>query len=430
MDTPKTNLRIRWLACTAALAISTLLGWMAARHGIAAHWAQSEQLDQWRRAAAWEPDNPEHWHRLGRYYQVDFEHADVRQAITNYVRATTIASGSAAYWLDLAEAQETVLQMAEAEKAFRRAQQAYPISADVAWRFGNFLLRQNRQDEAYQEIHRALSVQPGLTALAISRCWQSTRDIEKILQLALPAEPDAYWGAIDFLVDAREPDAAMVVWKRLMAAKPSFAVQKPFPLEEMLIDTSHPEDAQTVWQQSLAAAAVPSHSPENGSLVWNGGFEQDLLNGGLGWRFRAVPGADLSFDPHEAHSQARSLRVVFDGTGNVDFQQPWQYVVLQPNTRYRLSAYFRTDTLTTSSGIRLELLEERRFGDTVGATANLSGTQPWAPSETDFTTGAETKLFRLVLRRRPSPKLDNKISGTIWMDDVSLVPWMESSALR
>lgn len=429
MDTPKTDLRIRWLASIAAFLIASIVGWMAVRHGVAAHWAQSAQPDQWRRAADWEPDNPEHWYRLGRYYQIDFEHADVPQAITNYLRAATISPGTAEYWLDLAESRETKLQAAEAEKDFRRAQQAYPLSADVAWRFGNFLLRQNRQDEAYQEIHRALAAQPGLTALAISRCWQSSRDIDKILQLALPAEPDAYWGAIDFLVDAREPAAALVVWKRLMAGTPSFPVQKPFRLEDMLIETAHAEDARTVWQQSLSAAAVPGDSPTSNSVVWNGGFERGLLNGGLSWRFRTVPGAALSFDPRVAHSDARSLRVVFDGTGNVDFQQPWQYVVLQPNTRYRLTAYFRTEQLATSSGVRLEL-EETNFGDAVEATANLPENQPWAPSETEFTTRPETGLLRLVLRRRPSPKLDNKISGTVWMDDVSLVPVVESSALR
>jgi hypothetical protein len=428
MDIPKTNPRIRWLASAAAFLISSIMGWTAVRHGMAAHWAQSTQLDQQRRAAAWEPDNPEHWYQLGRYYQIDFEHADIRQAIANYERATTLAPGSAEYWLDLAETQETARQMTDAEKSFRRAQQAYPLSADVSWRFGNFLLRHNRQAEAYQEIRQALSVQPALTALAISRCWQSSQDIEKILKLALPAEPAAYWGAIDFLVDAREPDAAMVVWKRLMAGRPVFLLQRSFHLQDMLIDTGHPEDARTVWKQSLAAAAVPKDSHETGSLVWNGGFERALLNGGLGWRFRNVPGAALSFDPREVHSQERSLRVVFDGTANVDFQQPWQYLVLQPNTRYRLSAYFRTEALTTSSGIRLEL-EETHFGNAVEATANLSGTQPWAPSEIVFTTGAETKLVRLVLRRRPSPKLDNKISGTIWMDDVSVVPLRERSGL-
>lgn len=396
---------------------------------MAAHWAQSEEPDQWQRAAAWEPDNPEHWHRLGRYYQIDFDHADLIEALANYERATTISPGSAEYWLDLGEARETARQVAEAEQAFRRAQQVYPLSADVGWRFGNFLLRQNRQDEAYREIHKALSVQPGLTALAISRCWQSSQDIQKILKLALPAEPDAYWGAIDFLVDAREPDAVMEVWNHLIASNPSFPVQKTFHLEDMLIETGHAEDAGKVWRQSLAAAGVSHASQKNGSLVWNGGFERELWNGGLGWRFRVVPGARMSFDPRLAHSQARSLRVEFDGTGNVDFQQPWQYVLLQPRTRYRLSAYFRTEDLMTSSRLQLEL-EETHFGNTVEATPNLSGTQPWAPYENEFTTGAEAELFRLVLRRRPSPKLDNKIRGVLWMDDVSLVPLVESSALQ
>jgi Carbohydrate binding domain len=164
-------------------------------------------------------------------------------------------------------------------------------------------------------------------------------------------------------------------------------------------------------------------------LVWNGGFEQDVSNGGMGWRFQAVPGAELSFDPRVAHSEARSLRVAFDGTSNVDFQQPWQYVLLQPNTRYRLSAYFRTENLTTSSPIRLEL-EETHFGNAIEAMADLPENQSWASSETEFTTGTEAKLFRLVLRRRSSPKLDNKIAGTIWMDDISLTPVVESSALQ
>lgn len=429
MDTPRTNHALRWLAGAAAFSLSAVMCWAAVRHAVAAHWAGSMQLDQERRAAAWEGDNPEHWYWLGRYYQLDFEHSDVQQAIVNYRKAAELSPGSAEYWLGLAEAQETAVQPAEAEKSFRRAEQAYPLSAEVAWRFGNFLLRQGRQDEAYQQIYRALSVQPSLTALAISRCWQSTQDIDKILKLALPAKPDAYWGAIDFLVDARQPEAAMAVWKRLMSGNSSFRPQRSFRMVDMLIETGHPEDAHRVWQQSLTAAAVAGSAQENASVVWNGGFEEDLLNGGMGWRFRTVPGAELSFDRRIVHTGERSLRVVFDGSTNVDFQQPWQYVVLQPNTRYRLAAYFQTEGLTTSSSIRLEL-EETHFGGPVEATADLSGTQPWAASETEFTTGPETRLLRLVLRRRPSPKLDNKISGTLWMDDVSLAPLVESSALR
>ena len=429
MDSPKTNVRIRWLVCAAVFSLSAVISWAAVRHGMAASWSRSGQLHQWLRAAAWEPDNPEHWYQLGRYYQIDFENADVTRAISNYQRAASIAPGSAKYWLDLAEASETALQQVEAEQAFRRAQQAYPRSAEVSWRFGNFLLRQNRQDEAFRKIHDALTVQPSLTALAISRLWQSTQDIERILKLALPAGQETYWGAIDFLVEAREPGAAMVVWKRLMAGNPSFPLQKTFRLQDMLVETARAGDARSVWQQALAVDVNQRGPQPGGSLLWNGSFEQELLNGGLAWRFRPVAGAALSFDGRVAHSHSRSLRVVFDGTSNVDFRQPWQYVVVEPNTRYRLSAYFRTEGLTSSSDVRLEI-EETHSGGARQATPRLAGTQYWAPRETEFTTAADTRLLRVVLRRHPSQKLDNKISGTIWMDDVSLVPVVESAALQ
>jgi hypothetical protein len=429
MTTAKTDSGFRLLASVSALAFASVVCWMAARHAVASHWAFSSQPEQWRRAADIEPDNPENWYRLGRYYQIDFEHADLTRAISNYARATRLAPGTAEYWMDIAESREAARQPAEAEQAFRKAQQAYPISAEVAWRFGNFLLRQNRQNEAYQQIHRALSVQPGLTALAISRCWPSSRDIETILNVALPADPDAYWGAIDYLIDAREPDAAMVVWKQLMAGKPDFPVQKAFRLEELLIATGHAEDVQTVWRQSFAAAAAQHDLAASGSAVWNGGFEGELLDGGLGWRFGAAPGAELNFDPAVAHSGSRSLRVVFDGSSNVDFKQPFQFVVLQATTRYRLTAYFQTEHLTTSTGLRFEL-QDTPVGNIVAATENLKENQAWTASEFEFRTGTETKLYRLTLRRVPSSKFDNKISGTIWLDDVSLTPLLESSALR
>jgi tetratricopeptide (TPR) repeat protein len=422
MDRQTTNPFLRWVSAALAGSLAVIMGWMAVRHGVAEYWANSGNPERWQQAAVWEPDNPRNWHQIGRYYQVDLERSDISRAIANFSRAASMAPGSAENWIDLAEAQETAQQTAEAEKDFRNAERAYPLSAEVAWRFGNFLLRQQRQDEAYRQIYRALTVQPGLTALAFSRCWQSSRDINRILQLALPAKLDAYWGAIDFLTEAREPDAAMVVWKRLTALNDRFELRKSFPLEEMLIETGHAQDVRTVWQQSLTAAEVPGSA----SRVWNGGFEQELTNGGLGWRFRAVPGAELSLDRSVLHSETRSLRVDFDGKENVDFKQPWQYVVLDANTRYRISAYFRTNSLSTSSGVHLEL-QENHFGGPVQSTADLSENQGWLHSEMEYSTGHETAIYRLVLRRPASQKLDNKISGTVWMDDISITPITEGS---
>ena len=431
MEARVANSTARWAIWAAITIASGILVWGAVRHAVAQHWANASNPDQWMRAAELEPSNAENWYRLGRYRQLDFEHTDIPLAISFYGRATEINPVSALYWMDLAGAYETNRQYSQAEQAFRTAQQDYPISAEVAWRFGNFLLRQDRVDEGFQQIHHALSVDPSLTMLAVSVCWRSTQDIDRILASALPEKPGVYWGAIGFFVDANQPDQAVTVWKKLLAttAGTSLPLEKAYPLLDLLLNLGRANDARDIWGQAIAAAGIQSDFGPGGSLIWNGGFESDLLNGGLAWRYRPLDGVAMKFEEGDAHSGNRSLRVDFDGSSNVDFESIWQWVVVKPNTHYRFSAYLRSADLTTDSGIFFQIEDhshptnpEQFKQDPTRSTPNVIATQPWSLNDLEFVTGPDTQLLRIVLRRTPSGRFGNKISGTAWVDDVSLVP--------
>jgi len=317
--------------------------------------------------------------------------------------------------------------LSQAEEAFRTAQRDYPNSGDVAWRFGNFLLRQNRVDEAFGQIHLAVTEDPKLTALAVSRCWRSTQDIGKILKTVIPANADAYWGALEFLIGAREPEAAMEVWKRLVSTRPAFELSQSYPLFEMLVELGRADDASTVWQQALSLAGIKAPPDGVGNLIWNGTFEGDLLNGGFAWRNRPQLGADINWDEQTFHSGSRSLRIDFDGTANVDLQEFWQYALVQPNTHYRFGAYLHTEELTTDKGIHFEIDDASRVSNPAvfkptpqQVTPDVGGSEPWMLNQTEFTTGSGTRLLRVVLRRTPSGMLSNKVRGTAWVDDVTL----------
>jgi len=426
MSASAINLRWRWLVFLGILLAAGVLTLSAARHALAAHWALSADANIWVRAAETEPTNADLWYQLGRYYQLDFEHSDLPLAISYYHRAISINPGSSLYWLGLADAYETVGNVSQAEQAFRRAREVYPISAEAAWRFGNFLLRQRRTSEAFRQIHDAIVTDPKLTALAVSRCWADTRDIGEILKTVLPDKPDQNWGATQFFVEAREPGAAMAVWRRIISRHATFPVAQAFPLLEMLIQFGHADDAQTVWKQALPAAGFASNPDSGGSLVWNGGFEQALLNGGFDWRVVPVEGAKMTWDGQIFHTGRRSLRVDFNGTSNVDFHHVRQYVVVQPATRYRFSASLRSEQLTTDSGIDFEIRDVSRPGNPSLRTPDVLGTQAWTQEAIEMETGPDTRILELVLERAPSAKLANKIQGTAWIDDVALVP---SSAL-
>jgi tetratricopeptide (TPR) repeat protein len=419
MDFRVTSPSVKWIVLAGIAVASGALGYDGLRHAIAQYWAASSNADQWELAVEHEPSNAENWYHLGRYRQFDFEHADIPLAIAYYQKATALNPVSALYWMDLAGAYETVGNFGQAEQAYRTAQQVYPISGEVAWRFGSFLLRQDRTEEAFQQIRRAVSVDPKLTVLAISSCWHSTHDIDQILKFGLPDRPETYWDAIGFFAKANEPDAAMTVWKRLIAGRTAFPIDKAFPLIDFLIERGRVDEAKMVWEQALPSAGMAREVDRHVSLVWDGGFEGELLNGGFAWRYIPVDGARMNFDEDTAHSGRRSLRVVFDGSNNVDFHHIWQWVPVKPNTHYRFNAYLKSEEVTTDSGIRFEI--EDGSGPAL-LTPSIIGTQAWALSDIDFTTGPDARLLRITLRRIPSSRFGNKIRGTAWVDDVSVTP--------
>ena len=422
MFTAEINPIWRWLAFAVIVAAAGSLAVSGAHHAVAAHWAGSADPAQWLRAAEIESSNAESWYNLARYRQLDFEHFDLPLALAFYGRATSLNPGSPYYWMDFASGYESAGDVAEAEQAFRKARELYPISADAAWRFGNFLLRQGRVAEAFQQIHDAVAIDAKLTEPAISVCWRSTQDIDRILKAVLPDALDDNWGAIQFFVRVGEPLPAMAVWKRIAAHHASFPASDAFPLLDLLIATGYVDAAEAVWNQALQAAAVPRESDASGSLVWNGGFENETLDGGFDWRFRPIEGVEMRWDEESLHSGRRSLRVDFDGKTNVNFENVWQYVPVSPSTSYRFGAFVRTQDLTTDSGIRFEIRDVSRPSVAARSTPNLVGSQGWTEQNLEIPTGPDTRLLQIVLRRTRSDKLGNKIRGTAWIDDVELVP--------
>lgn len=393
-----------------------------AKHELASHYAASANSEDWDRATRIEPDNPAIWYQLGRFRQLDFDHTDIPLSISDYKRAVQLNSHSPYYKLDLATALEMSGNNEEADRYFRAAQAGYPISAEVSWKYGNFLLRQVRLPEAYSEIHRALLVDNKLIPLAVSRVWHSDPDVHLLLDQVLPDTPEAYWGALSYLSDSQEAVPALAVWNRLISKHPPIDWGKVFAFTDLLVAQEKFDDAATVWHEAVAQDESTASAYSNGSLVYDGGFEKDILGGGFGWRQRDVAGVDFNFDTTEKHSGNRSAQLVFDGTQNLLYEYLFQYVLVSPSTRYRFRGYLHTDQISTDSGLRFEVVDPKDEQHVLVLTPNETGTEPWTLEEADFTTGPRTHLVRVRPLRRPSERLDNKINGTVWIDDVSITP--------
>ena len=411
-----------------AILVAGLMSFLAGKAALADHRSHSKIPAQWLRAAELEPGNGEYWERLGMFREYDFDNPDPYLAIQYYRKALESNSRSDLYWMNLASTYEIVGDTAHAREAYQRARAVYPISAEVAWNYGNFLLRQSQFDQGFAEIRHAMDTDPTLTPLAISRCWRSTRDVDRLLSQLLPAGVDPYFQALDFLAKSQEFDAAQVVWKRLLALRQTFPLSRSFPYLGYLIQEDQGDEAETVWGQAIAASGWPHAASPDSSVIWNGGFEYEIANGGFDWVEDQIMGALMGIDTTNPHSGKRSLRVDFTGSSNLDFHQVSQFVAVKPMTHYHFRAYMRTEEISTESGPRFVIYDPHHLNELLVQTANLTGTQPWTLLEVDVTTGPQTHILLILLRRFQSRLFDNKLSGTVWVDNVSLTPAPEAPA--
>jgi tetratricopeptide (TPR) repeat protein len=414
--------RARWPFLLGILLVAGGVVFLAGKVWLAAHWSASLDPDRMLRAATLEPTNADYWDRLGFYEKWDFDRQDLRRVVLYQERATKANPRSDTYWMDLADAYEAIDQPARAREAFERAQSAHPISSDVAWRYGNFLLRHQDSSKAFAELRRSLVTDPNLTVEAVSECAKASDDLPKMLSEVLPNQSRYYLMALDYFLAQHQTDAALTVWDHLRSLKPTAQMAEVVPLINELIGQERVEDALRVWQQALEVSGWPQDGRGGSSLVFNGGFEHDLLNGAFDWREDTIPGAAFFSDSDVVYGGARALRITFDGSANLDFQNLWQYSPVEPNRRYHFAAYLRLQEVSTDSGIRFAIHDAFHPAALQILTPSLVGSQPWLVVEADFVTGPETHLLTIALRRVPSWKFDNKLRGTVWVDNVSLVP--------
>jgi tetratricopeptide (TPR) repeat protein len=430
MKIPLETVGARWSFLVGILLIASGLVFLAAKVCLAAHWDASWDPDRLLRAANLEPSNADYWDRLGFYEKWNFERRNLGRAILYDQRATHANPRSDTYWMDLADGYEAVGQPARAREAFERAQSVHPISSDVAWRFGNFLLRQENYPEAFAELRRALMNNPNLTVDAVSECTKTSDDLPGILAQVLPNQNQYYRMALDYFLAQHQTDAALTVWDQLRALKPSAKMPEVVPLIDVLIAQERVGDALRVWRQALGVTGWPQGEVDDSSLVFNGGFEHALLNGAFDWREDPVSGARFSSDRDVVHSGGYALRITFDGSANLDFQNLWQVSPVEPRHRYHFSAYLRLEGISTDSGVRFLIHDASHPVALQILTPNIAGSQPWSLVAADLVTGPETHLLAIALRRVPSWKFDNKLRGTVWVDDVSLVPVHEDITER
>ena len=408
------------------IAASSWLSFEAVRVAWATYELDSHSVPDLEKALRQDPNNPDLYHRLGVVYSNEPTDVNLSEAVKNLRKAVELNPRRWDFWSDLGTACDFVGDTACSDEAFERALVLNPMTPALQWELGNHYLLTNREEKAFPYFRRLLDLGPEYLDATFRLCLRATRDPQAIYREVVPHGKDASarFAFLMFLSSTADYESAMRIWGQMVSGpdrSPHLSEVKPFL--DFLIDHNQIQDAGTVWNDLQHAGAVPPvPTSQAANLIYNGSFEEPPLNAGFAWRINDSPDLVFDFSDPSAYSGAKCLRIDFAVGRNADYDLLNQVVLIKPNTRYQLTAYVRSDNLTSDSGPRLRVVE-MGCGNCAARTSDPTvGTTSWHPIEVAFMTQPQTQAVRISFWRPQDQAYSRDITGTVWLDDVTLRP--------
>jgi tetratricopeptide (TPR) repeat protein len=367
---------------------------------------------------ALDADDPQLQDRLGEAYK----DIDPTESLRHLRRATQLSPDTRLYWSDLESACESSGDMQCVDQASERLLHLCPMAPAYHWLAAQSCLRTNRPDIALEQFRRLLELDPTYAA----DTWSSLETVQKpelIFQKVLADNPDAKIkvGYVDFLSDEGDNDTAYRIWRLVAADSRPFPFSSAMPYLERLIGLGRIEEAVNVWQDLERLGIVKRFKAnEEDNLVFNGDFEQSPVKAGFDWRASANTYLAVDFSAPGAYHGAHCLRVDFTVSRNDEYEAAYQIVPVLPHHAYTLEAFVRSQDITSDTGPCLRVSDTQPAGFPDAISETTVGTTPWHPVRLSFSTGPQTRAVRLSFWRPRSRAFPTEISGTSWLDAVSL----------
>jgi tetratricopeptide (TPR) repeat protein len=401
------------------LAVTSASLFLAAEACLVGRVSSFKTLSEGARLLAIDPDDPRLEFRLGRVYS----RSDPNEGIRHLRRATELSPYSRRYWSHLAFTCESLADTQCADQGWELLAKLCPMVPLYHWHAGQSYLRTDHIDDSLAQFRVLLD----LDSQYGPKVWfalRSVLDPDVIFQktVAQRADSETKVAYIDFLSDQGDYDAAFRIWRSVAPNlhPVSFTAAKPY-LDHLIAD-DRIDEAETVWLDLRRMGIVTaSGMTKDGNLIFNGDFEQVPLNAGFDWRQSdQATYLAIDFAAPGAYHGTHCLRVDFTVKRNEAYEPIYQVVPILPNHTYKLEAYVRSEDITSDTGpyLRVSDPQHSSFEDALSETT--VGTTPWHSVRLDFSTGPEAQSVRLSIWRPRGRTFPMEISGSLWVDSVSL----------
>jgi tetratricopeptide (TPR) repeat protein len=401
--------------------------WYGVRWGIGATMAETAPLsyasdpaaafESAEAAARLAPRDPLTHLMLARLNQISFDPTAVPRALSEYEQAAALAPNDYLIWTEVGRARGALGDAQGGVATLRRAVALAPSYAQPRWHLGNALLRTGETEAAFAELRRAADADSTLRPQVFNLAWQVYGpDMRRVID-SVGRTAEARAQLVGVLAGRGRLEDALTVWGSLSPEERGAQGVVGDALARSLYGRGQPRLALRVLTESGVGGLAEGQFS-------NGGFESDIGAPGrqlFRWDVAQTPGAQVAVDARAAREGRRSLRFVFNASGQADFRNVSQVVAVEPGARYRLSFFWKTE------GLRSAAAPVAFVADLASPDAPLAASPP-APNETndwqqvsfEFATGPKTEAVVLRLVRAGCPQEVCPIYGKIWYDDFHL----------
>ncbi len=362
-------------------------------------------------AAALGPSDPQTHLTFAVLLEKTFFPEDLPQSLTEFETAVALSPFDFNLWLELGRARDRAGDAAGAEKALRRALQLAPNYARVAWTLGNFLLRQERTDEAFELIRRACDSDAQYANPAVASAWQVFGgDIGKLRELA-GGSRNLRASLASYLAREKRFDESVEIWRTLSE-------------EDRNVDLK--ANGDEIRREMLAAnryrdAAGMSAGQFRSGVLHNGDFEGPFTLQSpsiFEWRIGDGSEPQVAVDPAQKHDGNLSLVLVFNSSDGASFRGLSQTVALEPGRAYQLKGYYRSD-LKASATVKWSI-STAADGKVVGESSAIDPKADWTEFSVLFTVPTATDGVIIGLQRSTCTSPICPITGKVWFDSMKI----------
>jgi hypothetical protein len=331
-----------------------------------------------------------------------------------FISALERNAGSATRWYDAGDVLWASGDPRRADYCYRRAASLAPRDANILFAVGDHYTQAKDPSRAVPPLAAVLSLTDDATFsdnvfnfLEIVHARQNG-----LLESAIPNK-NAGQAYLRYLIGQDEETGVRNVWD--LARKRGYDDdQLATDYTNFLLQKKQFEAAADAW-----AGHFSGRNAGRPPLLFNGSFEHELTGSALDWRFENVNGVSVERDRAAHYDGEYSLRIAFSGNDNPDFHQLKQLVVVRPG-RYRFQAQMRTDRITSDEGIRFRIQAANGSQFLSVETAPLAGTNEWKRLAAEFEVPQGVRALEVQLARRRSIRIDYQLTGTVWIDALTL----------